>query len=187
MIKIDVRADIKKVQMFLRATEQGAKRATARALNKTATTVRNTAAGLLQEKRNLRIGEIKKQMRIERANVRKLAATVTVSGRPISIRHFASAGKRGVTVRVEKGGKRTRLARYGNRAFVNAAWRPGVFVRKTRKRLPIEAWPPVPGLPKVLVQERIVDALKAEVARTFPKRFKEEMNYEINVAKGRAR
>jgi hypothetical protein len=91
--------------------------------------------------------------------------------------------KRGVTVRIEKGGKRTRLQRYGNKAFVNLPWRPGVFIRKTKKRLPIEAWPPVPGLPRVLVQQRIVEALKAEVERTFPKRFAEEMRYEIEIAK----
>lgn len=184
MIGLDVKADVKKVQLFLRSlSSQGTKRATSRALNKTGVTVRAEAARRIQQKRNLRIGEIKKQMRLERATVNKLLTTVTVSGRPISIRHFATAGKRGVTVKIERGGKRTRLQRNGNKAFINAAWRPGVFVRKSKRRLPIVAWPPVPGLPTVLVQDQIVQALKQLASETFQKRFREEMNYEIQKAK----
>lgn len=188
MIQIDVRADIRKAQIFLRhmGTDQGTKRATARALNRTAVTVRAEAARMLQEKRALSIAEIKRALSLTRATSRSLVAAVTASGRPISIRHFASAGSRGVTVRIEKGAKRTRLTRYGNKAFINAPWRPGVFVRKGKKRLPIVAWPPVPGLPSVLVQDKIVKAIKAVVAAVFPRRIQEELNYELNVARRKA-
>lgn len=188
MIGIDVKADVKKVQVYLRSlSNQGTKRATSRALNKTGVTVRAEAARRIQQKRNLRIGEIKKQMRLERATVTKLLATVTVSGRPISMRHFVKAsGKphmQRAKAKILRGSKLTQLQANGNKAFVNAKWRPGVFVRKTRKRLPIRIWPPVPGLPTVLVQDQIVQALKQLASETFQKRFREEMNYEISKAK----
>lgn len=187
MIHIDVRADIRKAQIFLQALgENGTKRATARALNRTATTVRAEAARLIRKKRALRIGEIKKALSIKRATTGSLAATVTAKGRSISIRHFAKYGPRGVTVRIAEGGKRTLLTRYGNKAFVNPVWRPGVFVRTTKKRLPIEAWTRVPGIPTVFVQQAIVDAIKRVVAHVFPARIKHELEYEIAKAKAKA-
>jgi len=141
---------------------------------------------MMKEKRNLPVSEIKRQMAINRATVRNLTAVVTVSGRPISIRQFANYGARGVTVRIEQGSKRTRLMRYGNKAFVNPVWRPGVFVRTSKKRLPIVEWPRVPGLPSVFLQDHIVAAMKKLVRDVFPRRFNEEMNYEINKARIKA-
>jgi hypothetical protein len=44
----------------------------------------------------------------------------------------------------------------------------------------------VPGLPTVFVQGHIVRALKAIVSSVFPRRFREEMNYEISKAKAKA-
>lgn len=186
MIHLDVRADIRGAQVFLRdLSQQGTKRATARALNRTAITVRAEAARLLKKKRDLPIGQIKGAMRIRRATTRFLQSSVVVSGKPISIRHFARHGKRGVTVRIEQGGKRTQLRRFGNKAFINPKWRPGVFVRRGKSRLPIQAWAPVPGLPTVLVQNNIVAAIRGVVGVTFKKRIAEEMRYEIRRAAAR--
>lgn len=185
-----MRADIRSAQIFLRelggAGANGTKRAAARALNRTGITVRAEAARLIQQKRALRIGEIKKALSLKRATVNNLVATVTATGASISIRHFARHGVRGVTVRIEKGGKRTRLMRYGNKAFINPVWRPGVFVRTTKKRLPIEAWPRVPGIPRVFVQRAIIDAMKRVVATVFPPRIRHELQYEISRARAKA-
>lgn len=183
MIKVNVVENTLRrgITKFLLKTETAANRATVRTLNRTVTTVRAEAARLIQEKRNLPIAEIKKSMSVRRATVLVPYAVLTVRGKAISMRHFANAGKRGVTVRIEKGAKRTRLTRYGNNAFINAPWRPGVFVRKGKSRLPIVAWPPVPGLPTVLVQEGIKTALLAVAARSFKARINAELNYELNV------
>jgi hypothetical protein len=190
LIHIDVRADIRQAQIFLRelAGEKGTARATSRALNRTATTVRADAARLMQKKRALRIGVIKQSLSIHRATVFNLEARVTTSGKAIPIRHFSNVGKRGVTARVEPGTKRVLLRRHGNKAFTTPYLGGGVtvFVRRGRSRLPIAKWSPVPGLPTVFVQSHITRALKAVVASVFPRRFKEEMNYEINKAKARA-
>lgn len=189
-MQISVKADVRSAKLFLSELDpghgRGVNRATSRALNKTATSVRAEAARMMKKKRDIPVSEIKQQMSIKRATVRKLEAVVVVSGRPISIRHFARHGARGVTVRIEQGSKRTRLSRYGNKAFVNPVWRPGVFIRKGKKRLPIVAWPPVPGLPSVFLQDHIVAAMKRLVRDVFPRRFNEEMNYEINKARIKA-
>ena len=199
MIHIDVQADIKKAQLFLRATQKGVARATARALNRTATTVRAEAARMIQEKRALNISVIKKAMRITRATTHRLEAAVVVSGKPISMRHFSHirlartkgkvTGVTGISARILKGDRLKLLTRHGNKAFTNPSIGGGLAIvyRKGKRRLPISAWAPVPGLPTVLVQSKIVDAIRKVVAVVFPERMKAEMNYEINVAKGRAR
>lgn len=198
MIQLDVRADIKKVQLFLRATQQGTKRATSRALNRTMVTVQAEAARKLQEERNLRIGEIKKQMRIEGATVAKLVAKLTVSGKPISIRHFSRlrfdrmggkvTGISGISAKIRKADRYKLLRRHGNKAFTNPKIGGGLAIvyRKTKKRLPISAWAPVPGLPRVLVQTKISEALKDVALTTFKKRIAHELQYEIDQAKRKA-
>lgn len=199
MIEIDVRVDVRKAQVFLRATQQGARLATARAINRTLTSVRAEAARMLQEKRNLPISQIKKQMRVVRATAQKPEGAVVVSGKPISIRHFSrlrmermggkTTGISGISAKILKAGRATLLRRHGNKAFTNPKIGGGLAIvyRTTKKRLPISAWAPVPGLPKVLVQNQIVAALRKVVATMFPERMKAELNYEINVAKLRAR
>lgn len=199
MIQVDVRADIKKVQIFLKATEQGTKRATARALNRTATTVRAEAARMLQEKRNLPISIIKRAMRIVRATVGRLTASVVVSGRPISMRNFSRlrfermggkiTGISGISAKILKADRYKLLQRHGNKAFTNPKIGGGlpIMYRRGKSRLPISSWAPVPGLPTVLVQRKIADALRAVASAMFRERIKAELNYEINVAKGKAR
>jgi hypothetical protein len=142
----------------------------------------------MQKKRALRIGVIKQAMSIKRSTAADLVAIVTTSGKPISIRHFSNVGQRGVTARVVPGSKRVLLRRHGNKAFTTPHLGAGVtvFVRRTMNRRPIEAWPRVPGLPTVFVQRHIVSAIRAVVASVFPRRFTEEMNYEINKAKIKA-
>jgi hypothetical protein len=195
VIQLDVRANIWKAEIFLRATQKGVARATARALNRTMVPVRAEAARRLQDERNLRLGEIKKQMRIERATVGRLFAKLTVSGKAISIRHFSrlrferTSGKivgiTGISAKIRKADRYKLLKRHGNKAFTNPRIGGGLAIvyRKTRKRLPISAWAPVPGLPRVLVQAKIAEALKAVASTTFSKRIREELNYIVNVAK----
>lgn len=200
MIEVNVRADFKKVDIFLKALAgpEGTKRATARALNRTLTTVQARAARELQEKRNLRIGEIKKQMRQDRATVRRLIAKLTVSGKPISIRHFSRVrfdrangkvvGVSGYSAKILKSDRYKLLRRHGNKAFTNPKIGGGLAIvyRKTKKRLPISAWAPVPGLPTVLVQQKIADALRSVATTEFPKRLRAELNYIVNVAQRKA-
>ena len=200
MIHVDVRTDFRAARIYLRhlSTDQGIKRATARALNRTATSVRAEAARMLRQKRALRIGDIKKAMRIVRATTKKLVAEVVVSGKPISIRHFSRlrfermGGKRtgisGISAKILQADRAKLLRRHGNKAFTNPRIGGGLAIvyRKGKQRLPISAWAPVPGLPTVLVQEKIASALKLLATSMFKERLKDELNYEINVARRKA-
>jgi hypothetical protein len=185
MISIDVRVDIRKAQVFLRATQQGTARATYRALNRAALAVRAEAVKLLRERRNLPASVIRAAMRIKNASIDNLQAAVIVSGQPISIRHFSNVNKRSITAKVTRGGARVLLRQNGNRAFTNPKLGGGVtpFVRLSKARLPIRAWPKVSGLPRVIVQARIAEALKAVGSSTFVKRFDHEMRRELERAK----
>jgi len=180
-MKLGVEVDVRKAQMFLRSASTANKRATAKALNLTATAVRVEAADKIKEKRDLKKSVIKDALRIVKAAAANLEARVTASGKPIPMRQFSRVGKRGVTARIEPKGKRTRLEMYGNKAFVNQQYSPTVFVRTSKKRLPIEVWPAVPGIPRVFVQDHVIAALKSVAATVFPKRYKEQLNYQLNI------
>lgn len=190
MIRIDVSADFKEVEKMFRELGPGVERAAVRALNKTARAIRAQAARKIQQERNLKIGVIKKSLNLSRARKGRLVATITASGKPIPIRHFGARQSRlGVSVKIRKGGKLVRLRRHGNKAFINASSKlgPNVFVRKGRSRLPVQKWPPVPGIPSVFAKEKIISALKRSAGELWQKRFREEVRFEIRKAERRAR
>lgn len=188
-VKFDVKADFREAEKYLREIPSAAKRAASRAINKTTTTVRAVSAREIQQKRNLKIGVIKQQLRVDRARPNRLFARITASGKPISIRHFgARQTRKGVTVKIEKAGRRTALQKYGNKSFRNLGFAKGrVFVRKDKARLPIQAWPRVSGIPSVFVQRQVEAAMQKSARTTWTKRFREEINFELRKAEARAR
>jgi hypothetical protein len=187
--KFDVKADFREVQRMFKELGPGVNRATSRAINKTATPVRNEAAKQIQQKRNLNLGVIKKELRLFRATYNRLTASIVATGKPIPIRHFkANQTRHGVTVAITKGrGNRVRLQRHGNKSFMVARLGNNVFVRQTKRRLPIMKWTPVPGIPTVFVQKHLLDAMTKVASTVFPKRFREEINFEIQRAQAKAR
>lgn len=188
-IRFDVKADFREVEKLMRQLGPGAKRAASRAINKTTTTVRAVSAREIQQKRNLKIGVIKKRLRVDRARPNRLFATITASGKPISIRQFgARVTRKGITVKIGRGTRRIALQKYGNKSFRNQGFAKGsVFVRQGRARLPIEKWPPVSGLPSVFLQQQVEAAMQKAARTTWTKRFREEINFELRKAEARAR
>lgn len=182
MIRIDIRPELADVERMLREMSPTARRATSRAINRTLTTVRAEAARQVREQRNLPIREIRRQMRIDRATPAALSGSIVVTGRPIPIRHFARSSSRGVSAKVTRKGRAVLLRREGRKAFRNPAVGGGlpVLYRVSSKRLPIRAWPPVPGIPRVLVQDRIVAALRALAHTTFRSRIASELRFELS-------
>jgi hypothetical protein len=181
MLDVQVKVDFRDARVYLRSLS----------------TVQAEAARRLQAERALRIGEIKKQMRIDRATVQKLVARVSVSGKPISMRHFSRLrfdrtngkviGVTGISAKIRNEDRFKLLRRHGNKAFTNPKIGGGLAIvyRTTKKRLPISAWAPVPGLPRVLVQAKVMEALKALANDTFDKRLRHELEYEISRARGK--
>lgn len=185
-VAFNVRADVKEVRRYLSSLGPGVNRAAARAINKTARPVIAEAAREIKKKRNLRIGLIKKAMQLIRARANSLVATITPSGRPIAMRHFgARTTRQGVSVKVAE--RRVRLRRFGNKSFIIAKFGNNVFVRKGKARLPIVEWPRVPGIPHVFNQAKVLDAMTQAANRAWPKRFREELNFEFRKLSRKAR
>ena len=192
-VSFDVRADVAQVRKMFAKLGPGVDKATARAINKTAVSVRAKAASEVQKHRNIKISEIKNALSLQRATSKarhvRLVATITARGRPIPIRLFGARLTRfGVTVLIRKGGRRQRLVRRGIRSFNRPGFAGGnVFVRESKKRLPISKWPPVPGIPTVFLQKKVVDVMQRQSASVFRRRFNEEIRYEIRrLARGTA-
>lgn len=187
-IGLNIKGDVSEVRRLFRELGPGIDRAVVRAINKTATTVRAQAARDIQQKRNLKIGTIKQKLILARARRDRLSAAIIASGKPIPIREFgARQTRQGVTVKIEKGGKRQRLQRFGNKSFVIPRFGSNVFVRKTGSRLPIKEWARVPGIPTVFVQERIEYSMKRLARLTMAKRLPEEIRFELRKAEAKAR
>jgi len=194
-MKIDVLFDARLATLQLTAYRQAlADKAVARALNRTATTVRAEAARLIAgELRPVNVGEIKKGITIRRATRNFLTATVRANGRrkiPITALK-ARQTKKGVTVRV--GGKtysidHAFITKKGNRdkARLRAPSFKGQLVtatdyraKRTGKKGPdypvAELF--VPGVPTVFVEARILRALGAVARQRFAVALAQEVKF----------
>ena len=188
-VKFDIKPDFREAEKLLRELGPAAKRATSRTINKTIIPVRAISARKIQEKRNLKIGVIKQQLKVQRARPNRLFGAIVASGKPIPIRHFgANQTRKGVTVKVAKVGKRIALQKYSNKSFRHKGFAKGsVFVRRGKERLPIQKWPPASGIPSVFVQKQVEAAMQKTARTTWTKRFREEINFELRKAEAKAR
>lgn len=179
-LRIDVRHNLKEVEISLgRLAGEIRDKAVVRALNRTATTIRAEAAREIRAEYNMKVSDIKGEMRIENATPSQLRARVVVRGRPQSLSEFGPRqNKQGVTVMVKRGQRK--LIRH---AFL---WqRPGgapVFVREGKSRLPIKKLFTL-SLPSAFTNDKVMAALKRVAGRRFPGAFAQEARYYLN--KGR--
>jgi hypothetical protein len=187
MIGIDVRADVKEAEKFLSNLERNAvRKAAARAINDTLTTLRAEGARLIKTAHPaLRISDIKANMLIKRAGYTNLRGLVSTTGRPLSALLFNVRGgqrrKRGMTpVTGQFGLQRTALGIGSRAAFRIAKFGDEVFVRRdaTGRRVRRLRGPSLPGVfrAQTIKFEQIASE---RWAITFPNR----MRYEIELAK----
>jgi hypothetical protein len=176
-IGIDVRANTKEVERMLRDVDKNLiPRATVRALNRTAKSVRTKAARATAKETGLKVKEVKPRIDLDRASFRRLSASV-IAGRwaPNLIRFTtkrqrqnAAVGKRpkqGLKVRVR--GKRTLYSG----AFIAPTGNTQVVLkRKGRTRLPVE---PVlgPVLGNIFITREISRQVILHANETFLKEF----------------
>lgn len=185
---INVKSNADRVVLDLLAAAKDMPEATARALNRTvdqgkvAASREVKAAGY-----SMKIGEIKKAMRLKRATKSELRASIIASGRPIPLIQFsARQTSKGVSVNVLKGRK---LIEGAFIATMPSGHR-GVFVRepgaKHRKvakgktagwhALPIrELWGP--SIPAAVANEKVQQALLSFMQDRFPKLLDHEVKW----------
>ncbi|MFW6027876.1 MAG: phage tail protein [bacterium] len=130
------------VESVARSVRKGGRRATKAAVRKAANhTVGkvNTKAGrLIAERRNLKVGEVKKGLKPFKQGKASRTAHIEATGRPVSLTKLATKPtqkKGGVSVKTRAGKSPTFL----EGAFVArmASGHVGVFYRRGKKRLPI--------------------------------------------------
>lgn len=202
MIGIDVRADIRQAEKFLRDLSRGAiRRAASRAINDALVTVRMQGAAAIKAKHPaLKVGIIKENISTERSTPRTLTGQVYTKGRPLSVTLFDVRG--GVGHRVRRGPRgqtiltrtnRPLTARLGTtRAQVQVGNRKGfrvlqygneVFVRRNPKGRQLRRFrgPSMPGVFRARAGE-FEQIARSRFAVTFPSR----LQYEIAKAKQQA-
>jgi len=130
-------------------------KASARALNRAGRAGFTEGSKLIRQKYNLKAKDIKKATKVTRARIDNLKVILDITGGPIPFKYFrARQTKKGVTVKIRKGGARTliRGAFIGGyipikrktkrgisvRMEKRTEWGGGhVFIRKGKRRTPI--------------------------------------------------
>lgn len=180
MLRLDIRGDLTEIKRSLTELQQTkVPTAAARALNKTIGNVRTQASKSIREERALSAKVVRDALTVKKATKTNLVASLTASGKPISLREYqARAGKRGVTVKVSPGGRKL-VAHAGNKAFAVNKFGGHIYARTGNKRLPIKKLYG-PSIPATFLKDKVVEAMERVGGENWPKRFAEELGFELS-------
>lgn len=178
-LEIIIEADIEVARRYITELDERAiARAAARALNDVGRAVRTQGAReIKREHPALKIGTIKRAMRLEKATRFNLSASVSTTGKPMSVLLFnaTESKKRGVSARIGKGRKRL-IEYHGRRAFKIEAYGGEVFVRRADKGRRVRRFRG-PSMPGVFRAQR--PAFDKLIGERWPKAFASRLDYEI--------
>jgi hypothetical protein len=180
MLRLDVKLDVEKVKRNLSDIQRKkVPVAAARALNKTIGNVRTQANKSIRQERALSAKVVRDALSISKATRASLVASLVASGKTIPLREYqARQGKRGVTVKVTPG-RRKVVVHAGNKAFQIDKFGKHVYVREGKGRLPIKKLYG-PSIPATFVKDKVVHAMNAVGGENWPKRFSEELAFELS-------
>ena len=170
MIRVDLRADLREVDALLRGIKNGTPTVMSRSINRVLTPLRATAARAIADDTRLPVRVARGALTIRRAKSSRLVGSVDASGKRVALIEFtARPTKAGVSYDLGRGRK------VAQGTFIPASpplskdfTRRGVFRRLGKPRLPV-VFLRGPSLPRVFVQRKITDALRA-VANTRMRR-----------------
>lgn len=176
-MQIDVRSNINQVILSLgEQAEKVTKAAISGALNKVAVTVRGEATKKIRERYNIKVASVKGAIDIKRATRTRLYATVSATGKRVSLLSYSGTRqvKKGVTVQIKTGGGRKLIAH----AFIQTTLRgsQGVFRRVGPARYPIE-FLRGPGIKQAFASQAVNTALVSTIKTRFPIEFAHELNF----------
>lgn len=187
-MQISIRTEFKQALRFYRELgKKAVARGASRAMNDTVVTVRAEGAREINKRHpQLKIGMIKREMRVKKANQYNLRASVEVEGKPTSLLLWGARGVKkhggGVTARI--GGKRQMAFYRGRKAFIVPKYGGEVFVRRHDKGRQIRRFRG-PSLPGVFRAQEL--KFKRIANKRFQRAFKSRMDYEIARAARRSR
>lgn len=170
---------------------KGYRRASVRALNKTATQGRNTSSRTIRKTLNVKAGDVKRLLRIERANTSSMTSAVQATYKKIPLIRFNNVRqlkRGGVSAKIRKDQAPLRL----RSAFIATmpSGHRGVFYRRGAKRIMQSGRykgrmrQPIYQAHGPTVQEIFGERLPLIVRQTEPvllQIFDRELNYELNV------
>lgn len=190
MINVDVRVDVAQMKRSLNAIERKlVPRAAANAINKTAITARKVGDQRIRQRFNLKSAVVKANITIKRAGSSHLIAVIEASGKPIALKDYAArATRKGVTYRISKVRGRRLYTAKGQLGFIVSSLGGHVYVRKG----PEPKGPATvgirkvfgPSLPQYFVTRLVRQAMMSSIQETWPKRFKEAMDFQLLRSRG---
>jgi hypothetical protein len=176
--EFDVRVDV--AAAMAAASEESRQqiiRAAARALNRTATPVKNEAAKLIADQLGVKSSVVKKSLFINKASQSHLIAQVVAVGRKgVSLKELHPVQtSSGVTVR---GG--SLIPSDYPHAFIVKSLGGHVFERRGTERLPIDKLYAPATIPSAMVQEAVQTALNTIASQLWTKNFNHELEYRFS-------
>jgi hypothetical protein len=184
-MRISVKSDFRQVKKMFKELGPGVDRAAARALNDTITTVRKEGAQEIKRKHKaLKIGDIKREMKVGKATPHRLNASAETRGKPLPLRNFSPSSKKRGGVTAVIGNKRVLMGSPGRRAFQIPKFGNEYFVRKSAsgRRIKRIRGPSLPG-----VFRASVDKFSAIARHRWVKTFNSRLKFEIEKAMRKAR
>lgn len=187
---ITVQANPKDLERILRKLQGLGKetpKAIRTAVNDTAVSARKLLAQQAQQQYTVKNGGFNKHAKIKKATLSKLAATISVHGKPLTqLRYHTTAPKSGVKTEVLKGdGLKELVNSAGNKAFkaIGANGNKLILQRKGKARTGHGALHSAHGpsvakmIEKVYSGGQVTDAgLKAEIARLYQENLQRQID-----------
>lgn len=188
MIGLNVSSNIKQVsaQFAQFATVPGSKveKATIRALNRAVDQSQTEANRRIRDRYNVKANVVAKAMKKRYASGRgvSLFSELRVQGARIPLIEFsaserrvrsAKGPRRGVTVRVMRGGQR-KIVKGG--FIATARGGRGIFKRKGRARYPIEYLRSV-SIPRAFMNDAVIAAVKKIAGASFVRNFEQQVRF----------
>lgn len=195
--KLDVQFDVKRAMRALSDLQKKqVPRAAARALNRTGEEVRTQVVRDLSKEMGketgLSVSGFRKSIAQKKATQQRLVTELVASGRPLPLMRFGAKQrlievkhtKRSLVPVYEVSAKAWGKRKTYKGAFIATlrSGRKGVFIRTSKKRLPIKELYG-PSIPQTFIDEKIIKGMERHAGRVWPKNFQRELNYYLSKLK----
>jgi len=180
-VKINVRSNVKQARAKLKHDRRAVDTAAARAINRTLTMMVTEFSRQIRGRYTVKAKSTKRRIKVtRRARHNSLIGIVQAEGRPLALLDFsARVGKRGVTVKIKKGGTRRRIPgafrieRAVPLVVARGRYRNNEFRFQTA-RLPVTKLVG-PGVPQMFEDADIQAHMGRFGQRVFARRFDHEL------------
>lgn len=182
--KVQLKIEIKGLDKFKREMQESpnaVRRATVSALNKLAQQGMNTGSRKLREEYNLKAGDIKKRVQIEKAKPNQLISIIVSRGsrRTPILYYGARQTKKGLSVSIKKGSRK--VITHGFISTMKSG-HTGGFIRRGKTRLPIDELYG-PSVTHLFGSKKIQETIMRHIEDNESRIFESELRYFLDKVK----